>query len=798
MNLRLFFISFLILALQQVSAQKISGYVMDEDEIPLSYTSVSLMQSPDSTLSSIVMSDSLGFYEFKVTPGSYYVIFGFIGFESSISAVFEVSEGQNIRVPNQLMKVQVTELEGVVITNKKPMIVKTARGLNVNVKDSPVLQSGNGKQVISKIPGVILNQDNSLSLKGKQNVLIYIDGKQSFMTQETLMQWLESMPASDIETIEVFDTPPAKFDAAGSAGIINVILKKGAALGFNGRIGLNTGYGEFHKFSPSLSLNYRSRKFNAFGSLWFNNSKTFSRYDSKYSLPTNTGETHFQLHSKSIYEQYGKGGRGGLDWFIGEKSTIGFLYSGYSGGFDGYPEYNQTKISGDNPYGYNSITTNMDENVFWYGHTFNLNYEYEFSKTEKIILDSDIGSNWSGFKQDMINQRYDDDVEVTPSIIKVDSKSRLDIGVLRADYEKELKNNIGLEAGLKATLIRSTSENKQLTGDGTTPLITSNENEFIYDENVYAAYASLAKKWKKWEGDFGFRTEYTFSKGYSPTLDSTVKRNYINLFPNVSLKRVLSKTLDLSFAYTRRIDRPAYWRLNPFDYQQSEFLYYSGNPFLQPQYSDAFTAGLGIESAVFFTLGFTNTIDAMTEVLYQKGNSQNLQGTTVNLDNIYNFNFNAVAPIPITKWWLFNFNGTAFYNHQISHFEEGDVDNSLWSYSLNMQQIFTLPKDYKIELSGYYNSPVFWNTFYVEDHYQLDLAISKKVGRFDFNLAFQDFLGIRESFGYNQQGNLHVDYYYAWETRQVRLNVGYALGNKKVKDSRQRKSASQEAQKRGQ
>jgi hypothetical protein len=263
------------------------------------------------------------------------------------------------------------------------------------------------------------------------------------------------------------------------------------------------------------------------------------------------------------------------------------------------------------------------------------------------------------------------------------------------------------------------------------------------------------------------------------------------------LKRTLSKKLDLSFAYTRRINRPGYWKLNPFEYQQSEFLYYSGNPFLRPQYSDAFTTGLGIDNAVFLTLGFTNTTGAMTEVQYQSDTCQDLIGTTVNLDNIYNFNFNAVIPIPITKWWVFNFNSTVFYNHQVSQFPEGNINNALWSYSLNMQQIFTLPKEYKVELSGYFNSPVFWNTFYVGYHYQLDLAVSKKVGRFDFNLAFQDFLGIRESFGYNQQGDLRVDYYYAWETRQVRFNIGYNIGNTKVKGARKRKSASQDAQNRG-
>ena len=206
--------------------------------------------------------------------------------------------------------------------------------------------------------------------------------------------------------------------------------------------------------------------------------------------------------------------------------------------------------------------------------------------------------------------------------------------------------------------------------------------------------------------------------------------------------------------------------------------------------------GLGIENAVFFTLGFTNTSGAMTRVKFQKEGEQTITESVINLDNIYNVNFNAVIPIPIKKWWLFNFNGSTYYNAQVSDFSEGSINNRLWSYSLHMQQIFILPKKYKVELSGYYNSSMYWNAYYVDPTYQLDLAVSKKVGKFDFNLAFQDFLNLRESFGFNQLNDSKVDYYYTWETRQLKLNIGYTFGNQKVKGAQRRKSASKDAQNR--
>ncbi len=793
---KIFFVSLLLFSTIFSFAQKIRGYTADEENKPLPYTVISLLQASDSVLIAMKMSDTTGYYAFDTKAGLYYLTFENLGSKITFP-VFELKPNQDFVVPRQQVVVASIELDKVTLTQKKkPMIEKTSRGLTVNVKDSPVLQSGNVKQLIGKIPGVILSQDGSITLKGKQNVVIYIDGKRTFMSVENLMQWLESMPATDIEKVEVFDTPPAKYDAAGSAGIINVILKKGAALGLNGRIGLNLGYGEFHKVSPSLSVNYRNRKFNAFGGIHAYNNKSFNVYDSEYDLATATSQTHFDTQSKSLSHAKGFGGRAGLDWFLGKKTTVGFLYSGYSGGFLGTPAYNRTKLSGDNTYSYDSIDTKFNNDVYWAGQSLNLNFEHKIKEKEIFVFDVDFVSRGWGFGQDLINNRYEKGALVLPSVLKSNSKTKVGVVVLKADYEKELKKKFSLETGVKTTLVNTKSDNEQFTGDDFNTLFANNSNTFFYNEDVFASYASLSKKWKKWSGDLGIRLEYTYSKGFSPTVDSTVKRNYLNVFPNFSVKRVLSKKTDVSFSYTRRIDRPNYGSLNPFEYQTSQFAFYKGNPFLRPQYSDAFTMGFGIESAVFFTFGYTNTSDAINQIKFKKEGSQDITQTQINVNNIHNFNFNAVVPIPVTKWWTFNFNGNVFYNQQIFEFGGLNVNNSLWSYTLNMQQMFKLPKKFKAELSGYYNSSVFWNTFFVEPHYQLDFGVSKKIKRFDFNLVYQDFLNIRQSFGYNQQDDLRIDYFYTWETRRLKLNIGYRFGNNKIAGSRRRKTASQDAQNR--
>ena len=167
------------------------------------------------------------------------------------------------------------------------------------------------------------------------------------------------------------------------------------------------------------------------------------------------------------------------------------------------------------------------------------------------------------------------------------------------------------------------------------------------------------------------------------------------------------------------------------------------------------------------------------------------------LPNTVSFSAGAVVPIPITKWWLLNFDGNLFYNKQVSPGQQEEVNLEQWTYKLSARNEITLPKDFKMEVYGYYNSSVYWNTFFVDPFYQIDVGFSKKFGKFKARLSFQDLFNLRESTGHVRQGDIDYDYFYAYESRQVRLNLSYQFGNDKVKGERKRKTGSEDLKNRG-
>lgn len=265
-------------------AQKTDGILTSEDEA-IPFANVIVFSADDSSFVAAAFSDSLGYFEITLrTDENYYLYVQALGFLEFYSETFQSPKSFS---KIAIAKDKTNDLDEVTITVQKPMFEKTGRGMIVNVDASPILSSGNTQNVLEKIPGVVMNTDGSLTLKGRQNVQIFIDGKPTFMSTEDLVRLLENTPASEIEKIEVFETPPARFQAEGNAGIINVVRKKGTGLGFKGNIGGNIGYGNYHKLSPWLYLNYRSKKLNTYGSTWYYNSMFDFKTSGNMQITTN-------------------------------------------------------------------------------------------------------------------------------------------------------------------------------------------------------------------------------------------------------------------------------------------------------------------------------------------------------------------------------------------------------------------------------------------------------------------------------------------------------------------------------
>ena len=668
----------------------------------------------------------------------------------------------------------------------------------MNVSSTPILENSSGKEKIEKIPGTKINQDGSISLKGKQNVQIFMDGKPSNMSREDLMRLLANMPASEIEKIEVFEIPPAKYDASGGAGVINVVSKRGSRLGLNGYTGTRVGYGNFHKLSGYSGVNYRNKKFNAFGSGWYYNNMSDHFATADIHMEIDGENSSFLNNFHRISHPIGFGTRGGIDVFLNDKTTLGYIGLFYNGKDDGW-EPSTVTVTGPATSNYDFIDAIEDYQYFWSGHTHNINLQSKLRDNETVNIDLDFAMKNSGTDNNNLNSYYKKDSILTPFYIEQKGITNTIFGVVKIDYEKTIFSDVALETGAKSSWVQTDNDFTSFNGTNTSDL-TENlnaSNNFKYDEIIISGYASLAKKWgERWTADAGLRIEHTNAIGVSPTTSSNFERNYTNYFPNVALNYSIPTKYNISGAYTRRIDRPKYYQLNPFQTQTNQFNFHQGNPELQPQISDVGSITYGLRDAFFFTLSASHMKGLMNQVINQEEALERQVHITENLDKFKNYSLNAYLPFAIKKGYRGHFNGTLFYNKMSSDLKWGVVGYDILTFSLSMQHVVSLPKKLKLELSGYYNHDSYWNIWFVEPHYQLDFGISKSLGNLKLNLIVKDFLNIREGNGGVFQGDVYMPNTYKPESRMVLLSANYRFGNQKVKESRQRKTGSEDIQNR--
>ncbi|MGB3778722.1 MAG: outer membrane beta-barrel family protein [Tunicatimonas sp.] len=799
---RIFTLCLLLNTGNALAQYQVSGTVQDEQKQPLPFANVLLLSATDSALVKGTVADTTGAYALEVTTNDRYLLsIQMVGYTSYFSDPFGPASAAQQHPPVQLAEAT-TELGEVVVRSTKPMIEVTSNAIIMNVESSPILQNGTAKQVLEKSPGVVVDQNGNISVKGKSNVLIYLDGKPTYMSNADLMRMLESMPAQNIEKLEIMDNPPAKYDAEGNAGIINIVRTAEAAVGLNGTVGVNLGRGRYSRISPSVQLNYRQNKVNLFGDYSYFYNKNVGSTTLFRRIPNEDlgGVTTFDQATNRLNLPQGHNFRAGADWFLTKQTTLGVLVSGNDGRFE-QEENNRTVLGGvyDNPF--DGLDANNTTNSRWQNLTYNLNFEQNWKKAGTLSLDLDYVDRTSSNLQGNNNFYFsnDDDPVPPPLLVRTDALTNISIFAAQADYSRSLGKELQLEVGSKLSRVATDNElDFRRIIEGVSVRDTSRSNRFMYDENITAGYVNLNKKWgNRWNAQLGVRGEHTYSQGESLTLDSLVQRDYFNLFPSASASYTIPEQHSFSLSYSRRIDRPDYGNLNPFEFFLDRFTFQRGNPFLNPQYTDAFAFTYGLKNAVFLTLNYNHTTDAITDVLEQENADQTTFQTTVNLNQIKNYSANLSTSLPVAQWWMANLNLTAFYNDVLSPYSEGGViDNSQFSYVLRAQNTLSLPKEFKLEVTGFYQSPLIWGMFEVGHQYQIDLGLVKEFGRLRAQASLNDIFNWRQNPVTIRQGDISVDVVNKWETRVFQLNLSYRFGNQKVKKARRRGTASDDLQQR--
>ncbi len=780
-------------AIAQTSST-IKGKISDNTGKALQSVTVSLLKSTDSSLVKADVTDANGAFEMVYgKEGKYLLSYVMIGFERTYSPAFEVKNGQEFDAGNITLQPAATKLQDVTVTSRKPMIEIKADKTVFNVENSINATGSNALELLQKSPGIQVDNNENISMKGKTGVRIYVDGKMTQLGSQDLAAYLKSINSNDVEAIEMISNPSARYDASGNAGIINIRLKKNKRYGTNGSVNMGLVQGVTPKGNGSVSLNYRDKKVNLFSNVGTN----IGRYENTLDL--------YRVQLDSIYDQKSTNwsnnksvnAKLGADLFLNSRNTLGFLVTTNVSDNDWTSEsntnisYNPTKQFVKKLVALNTIPgsrTNMNSNI---------NYRYADTSGKEINFDADYGLFRGTGRSFQPNNYIDNSGNMLSQVINRNyTPTDIDIYTAKVDVDQpKWKGKLGY--GAKFSYVKTKNTFDFFNDINGVPIkILSRSNSFTYKENVNAAYVNYQRQFSpKWSLQTGLRMEQTNSEGVLTRADgiiqsdNTVKRSYLDFFPSAALTWTVDQKNTLNLTFSRRIDRPTYQDLNPFENKLDELTYEKGNAFLRPQYTNTVELSHTFKYMLNTTIGYSHVKDFATQTTDTTNNATYVQQRNLATQRILSFSIG--SPLPIAKWW--NGYANVWYNYQMFNGKIGanEIKTEIPMFGAYMQHTFTLGKGYNAELSGWFSGPNVWGaTWRTKSLGGLDLGFQKQILKKQgtLKLSVTDIFFTNPWTATSNFGGLFINGRGQNESRTVRLAFSWRFGNNQVKAARQRQT----------
>lgn len=761
---------------------KVSGRATDNGKA-LEFASVTL-HTPDSTNVAGGSTTKEGRFELAVpNKGKYLISISAVGYKTKWSPLLDVQAATNL--PDMALETATNKLNEVVVMGKKPLIEQKIDRMVVNVDASPANVGLTALEVLERTPGVSVDKDGNISLKGKSGVMILVDGKPTYLSNAEVSNLLRSLPSSQLDQLEIMTNPPAKYDAAGNAGVINIKTKKNKARGFNGSFTTGAGMGNKFRSTNSLNMNYRKDKFNFFTNYNYNYNGTLQDMEiSRRFMDPNTGETvtYFDQVTKMEGARQANTLKLGMDFYASKKTTYGIVLTGLYNPGENNSE-GTTYIKDPNQEVLTQMNSTATMNTLWKNAGINLNMRHQFDSTGREIS-GDI--DYLGYKnkgdQVLSSYFYDKNGQTTSpdEIMHSYMPSNIQIGSMKVDYVHPLKNQMKLEAGLKSSYVvtdnNAVYENYE---NGEWVYDPHRSNQFKYTENINAAYVNASKQLsKKWSGQLGLRLENTNGIGKQVTTGEEFDRKYTQLFPTAYVSYKGNEKNQFALSYGRRIQRPSYQDMNPFYFYLDKYTFQVGNPYLKPQFSHNIDLTHTFGGFLTTTLNYTNTTDIIMQVLEQDDATNTTYVQQENLARQQQIGLSVSAGFPITKWWTTNIYMNGFYNEFEGPVNGTEIELSAPGFMTNIQNSFKFSKGWGAEVSGFYRSKTQEGVFTSQSMGQISFAASKNVmkGKGTVRLNIRDPFDIQEFNGSSQYGNVDVKIHNQWDNRTVYASFTLRFG----------------------
>ena len=682
--------------------------IKDEAGKPVFSATVSLVQASDSATLKFALSDKGGGYYFStIREGKYFISASSIGFDKVYSSMFFLDK-ELVEIPPLSLLHSKNVLKNVTVTASRPFIEMHLDKMVINVEASPTNAGANVLEVLAKSPTISVDMDENISLNGKQGVMILIDGKTTYLSGKDLSAILKSMPASNTDQIEIMTNPPAKYEAEGMAGVINIKTKKTKNDGWNGSFSTNVGMGIFSingntqtpfNTQNNINFNYKKGKVNLFGSGGFGHfsGRSFSTYDKTYFTPA------YDINGYSFFWYNGNFNGNyfpfslGLDYYISKKNTVGItLNKSFNSGQN--PRDRTTDLWDQNHQLLEHYTSFTKPNYKFNRTTLNLNWKHSIDTLgQEISFDADYVNYGNPYTDTLRTDYYTNQTISQTTFLSNNNNTNTDIFAFKTDYTKPFKDG-RFEAGVKFSLVKTRLSNlfyRFLNNQWASEASLSNHSS--YQENINAAYLNINKKLKKWSFQLGLRLENMNMNANQSLGAYSIDRTNTGLFPSFFASYDLNINNTMKFSVSRRINRYSFYSIMPYKQVVDSLDTWHGNPELKPEHSNRLELGYVYKSKYFFTLSYTITHDAIRYIAAQVGLQKITEFYPENIDKLDNLSLNIVTPIKVAKWWDINL-FTNVYSNKYYNLRNNTVSKFQFTLNENMSNTFNLGKGLKGEL----------------------------------------------------------------------------------------------------
>ncbi|MGZ3863693.1 MAG: outer membrane beta-barrel protein [Bacteroidia bacterium] len=791
MVLKNFITIFLLLCISiTANAQnKVRGKVLDEKNNPVSFCALALLNASDSVSVKGGITNEDGDFEIEnIKPGPYFLKVSNVGFRDTSSAVIIVDSAGETVLETIVLKSNAVNLNEVSITAiKRPIEFKNGN-ITLNIEGSPLASGNSVYDLLKKLPGVTIDND-VISIQGKQGARVLIDDRIQQFSGAQLMAILKGISASNVEKIEILKNPPVKYDASGNAGLINIITKKIKLTGFSGSANAAVQQGFYGTQIAGLNLNYKGRKISFFSGFTVNNDIRQIRNHFERKLSDSLHTISFDQNSAEKSGGFTANIFAGADWFIDSKNTVGVRIEDMPGSTARTRIGNNT-VS-DTLLGYKRLDFTGTIPNTWNVVYTNINAEHLFDTVgTKLKFNADYyGPFYDIYGGDYKNSFYNGNglTAMPPQNFTNTNVLKFSTLLARLDFEKKFKKDLSLEAGAKGSFQDMHSDYVMKVFDNNSQQYVTDSNftnQFVYKEQILAAYLNLQKQIKKINLQAGVRVENTEVQTLSITSGIAFTRSYFNLFPTASISYTKNDKHNFMISYNRRIDRPDYNSFNPYRFFYGNLLSQgTGNPYLLPAYSNNYELSHNFKGSIANTISYSRVTNFIYGYPIQNTKDKTTISTVGNLNTFELYSYSLFVQKDIKKWWMININSTAFYfafNGNINGTKFKDGAPAAFIYASN---IITLPKNFKMEISG-----VYWSQWMNANNMfmprgGIDIAVRKTLleDKMNVSIGLNDVffsLGTHTSSAY-VTGQVYKTYN-TYDTRRLIVNITYNFGKVKV------------------